>query len=339
VRSLRAKRGRFVTACTLLAAGLSLIMLSADWRDVVIAPGPLAQQHAQLMGRDDAAANCAACHSAAERSVGGWEAALVDGHGDATQSQLCLECHDRTISRETALAAHNVPGLEKGTGVFSNENAVRETGSTEKTPVPFSACATCHREHHGATFDLTALDNGACQACHQERYESFADDHPDFGVWPYERRTRIAFNHASHQAKHFAEKRHAFDCQQCHVEDATRRDQLLGSYEAACAACHDEKIATSVVQGVPMLVLPTLDVDALKTAGHNIGPWPAAATGDFDGRLPPAMKLLLAADPSAAKAMAMLGEDFEFLDVDRDDDKQLAACADLAAAIKRSRRC
>ena len=187
----------------------------------------------------------------------------------------------------------------------------------------------------GRTFDLTALDNAACQSCHQQRYQSFADDHPDFGVWPYERRTRIAFNHASHQAKHFAEKKQAFDCRQCHVADAIGRMQLLASYEAACAACHDEKIATSVARGVPMLVLPTLDVAALKAAGHDIGPWPAAATGDFDGRLPPAMKLLLAARSGGGEGDGGAGcAILSLSDVDPKDAKQLAACADLATAIK-----
>jgi hypothetical protein len=196
------------------------------------------------------------------------------------------------------------------------------------------ACATCHREHHGSQFDLTAIGNDACQACHQQQYSSFATDHPEFGIWPYERRTRIVFNHASHAAKYFAEKKQRFDCAACHVEDATRAGQLSLSYEAACAACHDERIATSVAQGIPMMLLPTLDVDALKAAGHDIGDWPEQATGDFDGRLPPMMKLLLAADPAAAQAIHTLGADFEFLDIDPDDPQQLAACAVLAGAIK-----
>jgi predicted CXXCH cytochrome family protein len=83
-----------------------------------------------------------------------------------------------------------------------------------------------------------------------------------------------------------------------------------------------------------MLALPTLDVDALREAGHDIGPWPANASGDFDGRLPPMMKLLLASDPAAAQAMVKLGPDFDFFDIDPDDPDQLAACATLAAAIK-----
>src|SRR5690606_20684000 len=80
--------------------------------------------------------------------------------------------------------------------------------------------------------------------------------------------------------------------------------------------------------------LPTLDIEALQKAGFLVGPWPKHATGDFDGRLPPMMKLLLAADPSAAQAMSTLGADFEFLDVDPEDDAQLKACAELAAAIR-----
>jgi hypothetical protein len=83
-----------------------------------------------------------------------------------------------------------------------------------------------------------------------------------------------------------------------------------------------------------MFALPTLDVDALREAGHDIGPWPEKATGDFDGKLPPVMRLLLASDPHAAQAMATLGDDFDFFDVDPDDQQQLARCATLARAIR-----
>ena len=153
------------------------------------------------------------------------------------------------------------------------------------TPLLVGVCRPVIASITDADFDLTAIDNAACQACHQQRYDSFADDHPDFGIWPYERRTRIAFNHASHQAKHFAEKKQAFDCRTCHVEDATRQVQLLASYEAACASCHDEKIATSVARGVPMLALPTLDVDGAEggrasTSARGRRRRPAISTAD-----------------------------------------------------------
>jgi hypothetical protein len=330
---LRAIRGRFVAACALLVLGGLLILLNSRWRDPMISPGPLTHPHAQLLADDAAKQNCAACHAAGERSVAGWSLSLVGFHGaGANQSSRCMECHKATISEANALAAHGVAA--------DKLRAVTESAEPSPSPslkgrgIGEYACSTCHREHQGARFDLAAMDDGACQSCHRARYASFATDHPDFGAWPYVRRTRIAFNHASHQAKHFAEKKQTFDCRSCHFEDATKAVQLTASYEKACASCHDEKLAASVARGVPMFALPTLDVEALKAAGHEIGEWPEGATGDFDGALPPVMKLLLASDPAARKAFETLGADFEFIDVDPDDSEQLAACATLANAIR-----
>jgi hypothetical protein len=310
----------------LLGVGGLLILLSANWRDVAISPGRLGTQHALLLENGAAEPNCAACHAAAEQSLGEWTLALAGFHGNGpNQSALCMECHDGTISKEFAMAAHSVSGdeLKRLTHPDMPSHALDKL-----------ACASCHREHQGAHFDLTAISDAVCQSCHQQRYESFSTDHPEFGRWPYERRTQIVFNHASHQLKHFVERKQAFDCKSCHTEGGSGAVQLLASYKTSCAACHDEKIATSVASGVPMFALPTLDIDALRAAGHDVGAWPEEATGDFDGRLPPAMKLLLAGDDAAANAIEKLGPDFEFFDVDPDDEEQLAACATLATSIK-----
>jgi hypothetical protein len=339
-RSLRSVRSRFVLACTVFSLGGIAVLLNSDWREWAIAPGRLSSPHAQLLEREGVVAACNACHAASEQGAAAWTGSLVSTHGKRpTQAELCLKCHGTTISSELAVMPHNLPSEElkritarRGTG---SEAALVRLVSATFSPGDQLACSACHREHHGPEFDLTAIDNAACQACHQQRYTSFAADHPDFSNWPYERRTRIEFNHASHASKHFAEKKQAFDCRSCHLEDATHTVQLTASYDTACASCHDERIATSVAQGVPIFIVPTLDVDALVAAGHDIRPWPQGATGDFDGRLPPPMKLLLAADAGAAEAMQTLGADFEFLDVDPDDAEQLAACAALARAIKR----
>jgi hypothetical protein len=256
-------------------------------------------------------------------------ASLVVARGDRpSQSQLCMKCHAKTISPEFALTAHNVPA--------NLLQDVSNGGAEPVAAIPSKsiACSACHREHHGAQVNLTAIDNVACQSCHRQRFESFATDHPDFGIWPYERRTRIAFNHAAHRDKHFAEKKKLFDCSACHAEDPTGKVQLTASYEATCAACHDEKISTSIARGVPMLSLPTMDVAALRAASLEIGAWPKGATGDFDGRFPPVMKLLLAADPAAAAAMTKLGPNFDFQDVNPKDREQLDACAVLATATR-----
>jgi hypothetical protein len=246
-----------------------------------------------------------------------------------------MKCHAKTISAEFALAAHNLQ--KKGSGLFLRSGGADPRQPTENSsdPLVMIACSACHREHHGAEADITAVDNVACQSCHRQQFESFATDHPDFGNWPYERRTRIVFNHASHQDKHFAEKKKSFNCSSCHAEDATGKVQLTASYEGTCAACHDEKISASVARGVPMFVLPTMDVAAMRSAGFDVGVWPRSATGDFDGRLPPEMKLLLASDPAAAQAMTKLGPDFDFQDINPKDRAQLEACAVLATAIRK----
>ncbi len=298
VRSLRAKRGRFVAACVVATAAALILMLSADWRDLVIAPGPLTTQHAQLLRRPGTPPQCAACHAAAEKGAIAWTASLVTPHGDEPkQSQLCMKCHAGTIEERLAYQAHNVPAALLAQIRQGDKSQVRRGGEArrpgDKANSPFSSqltlsgapistitCAACHREHHGAAFDLTAIDDAACQTCHRQRYESFATDHPDFGDWPYVRRTPIIFNHASHLAKHFPEKKQSFECRKCHQQDRTGATQLTASYEATCAACHDEKIATSTDRGVPMLIVPTLDVGALRRRPRY---WPLAA--GRDGRL------------------------------------------------------
>jgi hypothetical protein len=118
------------------------------------------------------------------------------------------------------------------------------------------------------------------------------------------------------------------------VEDGTHSVQLLTNYDCACAACHDEKIRTSVGQGIAMLTLPTLDVGAYRKAGLEVGSWPAGATGDFDGRLPPIMKLLLAGDAHTAAALTKLGANFEFADLDTGNVDQLRASAALVDGIR-----
>lgn len=339
VRSLRAVRGRLMKSCALVAVGALVVLLNSDGRERLLAPGPLAQQHAQILDRVAAETRCTACHEAAERSVAGWAAAIFGGHGDRpTQSERCMACHDKTIPPEFALTAHSLPPdalrqvTERHARALVNNQAI-PPNRNEPSGSFALACSTCHREHRGAAFDLTALTNAACQSCHRRRYESFATDHPDFRAWPYQRRTRIAFNHASHHAKHFVAKGHTFDCRQCHLEDATQRGQLLASYDASCATCHDETIATSTARGMPILALPMLDTDVLQAAGHAIDDWPEEARGDFDGQLPPTMKLLLAADPAASQAFEQLGADFEFSDIDPENKTHLEACATLAKTI------
>lgn len=329
IRSLRARRGRFVWGCLLATLGGLCLLLSSSERNEFLAPGALSVQHAQLLNRGGDTKRCASCHAAGDQSFLQWMSHAVDSElASPSQSELCLECHKNQLDPERALVTHNVKSEVLLAG--SDMTVTRRLDPTQEL-----SCATCHREHHGVSHDLTWMSNVACQACHQEQYDSFATDHPEFENWPTRRRTRIAFDHGSHQLKHFPKEKQEFACATCHVQDRDGAFQQTLGYEATCASCHDSKIQTSWDAGLAMFALPMIDAEALRDAGHDIGQWPEQALGEFDGALPPITKLLLAADPPAAEAIKLLGADFDFFDVDSDDAKQLQAASEVVWATKR----
>jgi len=330
VRSLRSQRGRFVWAVALATLGGLCMILSSNWRNEFLAPGALSVHHAQLVARgDDQSQRCASCHAAGNQSALEWLSHAREPQlALPTQSTLCLECHKQEVPVATALLAHGVDSQVLLAGHEQNLESRRVN------PMGEFACSTCHREHHGATHDLIHMSDAACQACHREQFHSFASDHPEFGRWPTERRTRIAFDHASHQTKHFPEEKQEFACAMCHQQNETGFQTTLG-YEASCAKCHDSDLATSWKAGIPFVSLPIIDTETLSDEGHDIGTWPEQATGDFDGALPLVTKFLLLSDDKAAQGIQLLGSDFDFYDVDPAEQTQLAAAADIIAALKK----
>jgi len=331
LRSLRARRGRFVVGCCLVVLGALCVLLSADWRNEVLAPGKLSVHHAQILNRGDKTDRCASCHAAGSQSFGQWMQHAVDENlANPSQTNLCLECHAKQIPREWATAAHNV-----APDMLQLTNAQATTSDRKVDPLQSFACATCHREHHGTEYDLTKMSDNACQACHKEQYHSFADGHPEFEKWPANRRTRIAFDHAAHQAKHFPKEKQEFACAACHQQAVDGDFQRTLDYEATCAKCHDRDMQVSWEKGIPLLSLPMLEIAAFEDAGLDVGTWPEDASDEFDGALPPLAKLLLLADPNADAALKTLGVDFDFFDVDPTDDELLQAAADIVQATKK----
>ena len=182
--------------------------------------------------------------------------------------------------------------------------------------------------------DLTRVSNRQCQNCHKEQFTSFENGHPELGNWPYEQRPHIAFDHASHEVKHFKSNDVAFDCKTCHQSDASNDIVSVTSYDA-CASCHEKSIRVSLSEGITFFQLPTIDTDALIDIGFDIGQWPVHATGEFDGTLPELMRVLLTADPQGSKALQELGQNFDFFEVDPNDKRQMQTVADLIWATKR----
>ncbi len=356
-RSLRKRRGIFSFAMTALTLGFLMIAFNSPWSKELIAPGPLSSPHAQILGKLGSD-RCAACHQAADQSFGEWVMTAVgvsSGHemgdhegygGDVRdmaihQSQLCMKCHGETFDAALALNPHGASPelLEELTLKVGGGDWASSVTQTVATGLGMShgnsiACNACHREHHG-NVSLSQLTDQQCQSCHQQTFHSFENGHPEFSVAPLKRRQRIAFDHGSHLNKHFPANKTSFDCAQCHIDDLAKNTKVTAPFEQSCGACHQQEIADSGDRGWALFALPMIDMEAVKEHGLTVGNWPLAATGDFDGPLPPMMGVLLAADSTSKAVLDRLGNDFAFGDIDPDDKASVEDAVELVWGIKR----
>jgi len=336
--SLRCYRRNFTIACTAFTVGAILIIASSPFSASFFVPGPLSSHHAPL-AIDESGDRCATCHVGGNGSLTQWiTSVFVAGEKSGiTQSDLCMKCHSNMMEAGLAQNPHSIDAARLA------EISQRQTPTTFQTNFRFSnpvkhadqlACSTCHREHHG-NHQLTSLTDAQCQTCHGNTFHSFENGHPEFKQWPLQRRSRIAFDHSSHMAKHFPEKHKEFQCSQCHVDDTFQTVKKLASYEQTCAECHQDQIMESGSEGLALIALPMLDMEAIANANLEVGNWPAAATGDFDGAIPPLMRLLLSADPEAAAIFKHRGPDFGFADFNPEERRDVADAVTLVWSIKR----
>ncbi|MCA9217256.1 MAG: hypothetical protein KDB27_29505, partial [Planctomycetales bacterium] len=306
-----------------------------------LAPGGLTTAHAQILNRKVSANRCSACHAAGDDSLADWLVPLDWRHPSSdealprSQSRLCLHCHENSFDRLTALAPHGITvnELKELTDQAAVRSGLKNVAYEHSNGSKEIACSVCHKEHHGAMHNLSALTNKQCSTCHVENFHQF-DDHPEFQNWPHRRRTRIAFDHTSHQFKHFVKDNKTFECQSCHVRSGEKGIRSVVSFES-CQACHEATITSPSSDGIAFFSIPSIDVEAFRDAGIDVGAWPDSASGDFDGGLPPAMRMMLESDPKARAALRQFDAPFDFLDVDRDDPAQLAAASQIVFGIKR----
>lgn len=334
--SLRRRRSVLTLAVVAFTIGSLLIILSSPYRNEFLAPGPLHSSHAQLLA-GEGADRCAACHSGSANSSFGWLAHAFSGaSNENTQSHLCLECHKASIDEAFALNPHNVAPKElaEKTDRFKNASFVSKLKSPPVNANNEIACRACHREHKGAD-DLKAMTDAQCQSCHQSNFHSFESDHNEFTNWPEASLQNIAFDHATHFSKHFPAGEAVFDCNRCHIDDAWQNVKVLAPFAEACASCHEQQIVDSAQSGLAILALPVLDMQAIEGQKLSVGTWPLAATGDFDGDFPPAMKLLLVADPNVGAILKQRPQSFEFSDLDPSVPEDVQDAVTLAWSIKR----
>ncbi|MFQ5763951.1 MAG: hypothetical protein ACE5GT_03395 [Rhodospirillales bacterium] len=326
--------GRRVAALTF---GLLLILLAGSGGPAFIDPGPITFQHAGVK-------DCGGCHTAFSKGATAWVRAAFAENTDVDDSKLCLACHDlgqnvfqpHSLSPfQLAALTENVNTTTIGSWAMTSATAAMVLGPPHKDGGELS-CMTCHREHHGNAFDLTAMRDSRCQVCHTFQFTSLSQGHPEFFDYPYNRRTRIVFDHASHIEKHFRDRamRRAApkECKSCHTPDANGRLMLINGFDDNCVACHGgqvEGVGRATAKGLPVLNVPGLDVLTLEERQIDIGAWPE----DADGEMTPFMDFLLAGDKEYDAARTTLAG-LDLLDLTDAGDAQIAAVEALAWRVK-----
>ncbi|HWY49934.1 MAG TPA: cytochrome c3 family protein [Chthoniobacterales bacterium] len=328
--SLRRTRGQLTWLLVALTLSVLLLVFTGKGRRKLTSPGALSVHHATSY------TECEDCHTL-EKSNSQSVAHLDIFQKRAVEdSQLCLKCHSLGLQ---PFSPHGAPAPELGAFTTRAKTeksepplllragtAVANTSRMKSTDL---ACSTCHQEHHGKDFNIAHFSKTQCQVCHQVQFASLAKGHPEFASYPYLRRTRIFFDHASHIQGYFpADKEKApTSCQACHIPAVSGGKMIVNSFEQSCAVCHADNIAKS--SSVAFFRVPGIDVISLARAGISIGQWPK----DADDKLTPFMELLLGADISGGKLLATLkGKDL--LDLSSASPEQLAAASRLAWAVK-----
>ena len=307
----------------------------------LLMPGPLTSGHAAIE-------NCNACHTKSGSNKLSWLHGLVAADPLA-DSKACLTCHKMPA---TAFNAHGASPevLKQSTrrltkiaaGSAAPRSAIAQNAAFPMKDVIAGGlyCATCHQEHQGINFTLNKISNEQCRSCHVVKFDSFDGQHPKFVNFPFERRTRIIYDHASHFAKHYPElakkdpaKRAPATCSACHNSNNDRRVMATAPFDQTCTACHLGQILgkerASGPKGIAFLTLPGLDLETLKKKNAAIGEWPDAA----DAALTPFMKVMFNRDEKG-RGLVKAVDGLNLQDLSTASDEQIKAVTDLVWEIK-----
>ena len=342
VRSLRSQRGHLTTWITIASFAIILMLFGSRMSGDLVDPGALYTGHAEIEA-------CVDCHVAYDQGAVGWITAAFAASNPIADSDKCLACHKWG---DDALNPHNVarPDLADLTSKFygtpeADDHPWTVQISRSLFPIPSEthngtlACGACHKEHEGEQADLVEVTNARCQSCHEVTFDSFSNGHPSFGSYPYLRRTRLIFDHDSHNRKNFPDTRERGEnevpetCDSCHMPDGTGRFMLTDDFGETCGRCHSEDIIGETVtgpKGTPIIAVPELDLPTLQERGIGIGEWPEAP---FAIDISPYTKLLIAADETIADDLTVI-EDTDLQDLSDASDAEVQAVGRVAWAIK-----
>jgi hypothetical protein len=341
--SLRTRRMRAALWATALSIGLVALIVAGGATNRYLMPGALSSHHAGL-------AECSSCHVGSGPGKMDWVHQIVSSVRPKQNAELCLKCHNLG-AQALAPHAHPVEALKRITQTLSERQkdvsggwlqriTFSRAGAKANTAESEVYCATCHMEHQGEFHALTKVSNERCQTCHVVKFGSFAGSHPQFQKYPYQRRTRIVFDHVAHIGKHFPETAKSAagqqvatpGCADCHQLGVEQKYMEVKPFEASCMSCHNSDImgTTRVAgsKGINFLSVPGLDVTTLKDRGIDIGDWPEHS----EATLTPFMQLLLAAG-GGADVLAGL-DAIDLIDLSKASEQDLAKVKALAWAVK-----
>ena len=319
-RGLMRKRWLLTATCFLASLAACFGMFGGSTPTQSVSPGEVAEHHATIKH------DCERCHTAAERGVN-WLSCI--GNSDIVKNdiQKCIECHHGQGFTAHGLAPDQLRSLTQrakqrdvtsgSTPLLVNIASRLQGFSPEKNV----ACSACHHEHRGRDFDLTQMSNQQCQTCHQRQFHSFTDGHPPFQDFPYERRTRINFDHARHLGKYFENEEFGRlmpngiadkSCESCHEMSHDGVMVLTNGYDTMCRSCHEAEIVDEEFPGIPMFALRDLS-NAKNDKGDpaEIGEWPSVFADPPLKDVPPFMSLLLTLSRNKAGALGKPFKDDE----------------------------
>ena len=343
LRSMHARLTRFARYALSFAVVFVFLFAVYAGNSRRMDPGPISLVHGAI-------GECRTCHTNVSEGRLGWLhslASMADPRGD---SAACASCHKMDAA---ALNPHGLKAsrLEQHTKrLREHAEKVSPSLSTRIGNAVFPVsrvlgegvfCGTCHREHMGLASDLLSVPDERCQACHVVQFRTFRNGHPEFGNYPFKRRTRINFDHLSHFSKHFPEEKEKGrrkeelpeTCSNCHQPAPNGAIMQIRSFEEVCSACHLQQIVgkerVAGPKGIPVITIPGLDVQTLKDEGVDIGEWP-----EFDeAELTPFMRLLIGTDEKRAGMFQQI-ESLDLLDLSDASPEQLSTVAEMAWAIK-----
>lgn len=341
--SMRAKRGAAAFWTGMVTIGFLILAITYSGDADVLMPGPMSSAHSTVE-------ECSTCHSNVTENRFSWLRATFAPAKPHKDSRACLTCH------EVGKKPLNPHGLEVAA---LNERTYRLRDLAAATPKPVSAhvrgavlpvsstfakgvfCASCHDEHRGEQGNLTSVPDARCQTCHTIQFDRFQNGHPEFSTYPFQRRTRIAFDHVKHFGDNFPKTRKENDpsrippgaCVDCHTAGAKKRRMDVKPFAETCSACHLGQIVgndrTTGHKGVSLLTLPGVDVATLAEKNVPIGEWPEAS----EAEITPLMKLLIGRDKDRRDMLATVSE-LDLLDLTEASEEEIAAVMEFVWEVK-----